>query len=323
MILNEKEEKNIKITFPLRYRLGLANGDSWVLYVSYDLITWGKELARILGLKEETAHHQNPKKIFFCTDETKCYCEIISQNSNHSKISRYSFPGMELRYYSSTNSYFVINSLIHHKLRHMRYFPMMSALYPIYRDVMKNGGIVLHAALLHHPDIGGIAILASGGTGKSTCAETISPPWSSYCDDMMLVVRAPDSLYYAHPLPTWSNIILNPTHIPLRAMDDYIRLDGLFFLNRAEYDKVIALPAIDAAQWIYESSIQTFGGFIDYMTKEEQFKHKNIIFYNACQLARNCPSFILKALYHGYFWREIEKQYGTERRKITSENELI
>jgi SynChlorMet cassette protein ScmC len=294
----------------LQYGLRLAQGDSWSLYFSSETMLFGRDLVKILGLKEDTQSHQH--KIFFCTGQEARFNEYLksivpSGDIDRCDTSYISFPGLEIRYYPSTASYLCIPLFANHENRSLRYISMMSALYPLYQKTIKSGGLVLHAALLHHPDIGGIAILGPGGTGKSTCVQRAPSPWSPYADDLILVVRDPQSIYYAHPLPTWSNLILGRSQAPLWPIERYSELQGLFFLHKADRDHVIPLPQPDAVQWIYESSIQVYQGFIDNVSREAQLEQKSMIFSNACNLARQCPSFILKAMYSGYFWVEIEK----------------
>ncbi len=107
----DKRERDKKI-FPLQYGLRLANGDSWSLYFSKDLIPWGREFTRILGLKEEK-HHTNRNKIFFCSEKesrSDKYVKSIflNQNGDYRDIPYFSFPGMEFRQNPSTNSYLFI-----------------------------------------------------------------------------------------------------------------------------------------------------------------------------------------------------------------------
>jgi len=297
-------------TFPLQYGLKLEDGVFWNLNFSPDLITWGREFGKILGLKEDTQNHQH--QMFFYSGEEEylqshIYGDFLNRGSNKCKLASYFFPGLQIRYHSSSGIYHCILPEMNKENPKMRFVSMISALFPIYREAMNSGGLVLHAALLYHPNIDGIAILAPSGTGKSTCAWRIPQPWSAYCDDLILVVRKPPSKYYVHPLPTWSNFYSSRSSAPIWPIEQYTDLHGLFFLQKAENDKVIPLPKPDSVQWIYESSMQIYKEFIYCMSKEEQLNQKNIIFSNACQLARECQSFILKSTFHGCFWVEIER----------------
>jgi SynChlorMet cassette protein ScmC len=303
----------------LQYGLRLSNGDFWTLYFSKDLIPWGKEFARILGLKEDPENHG--KKIFYCTDsdaDVGKYMNgiFLDHDFLHKDIPSVNFPGTKLLHYPSNDSYLFIHSLTYLTKKYTYNILMMSALYPVYREIIKEGGILLHAALLFHADIGGIAILARGGTGKTTCAKRIPVPWSSLSDDLMLVVRDRKNKYFAHPLPTWSSC----SHSLQRTIEEYISLHSLFFLQRADHDRVISVPVIDAVQWIYDSCMQVYAGFIDYFPIEEQSEYKNLIFSNACDISNKCPSFILKAMYDGYFWVEIERLFLDNGRRIASES---
>ncbi|MDD1778647.1 MAG: SynChlorMet cassette protein ScmC [Candidatus Helarchaeota archaeon] len=306
--------------FPLQYGFRLANGDFWSFYFSQDLIPWGKEFAQILGLKEDRSNNGN--KFFFNSSRQTHYKELIGCTFPNWDAETYEIPylsfvglqtflGLQIRHCPPLATYFCTLPEMDDVNHRLWYFHMMAALFPLYRKTMESGGLSLHAALIHHPDIGGIAILAPGGTGKTTCTQRIPSPWSPLSDDIMLAVRTSQAEYYAHPLPTWSNLILGRSSQSIWPIEKYIDLKGLFFLQQASTDKVIPLSKPDSAQWIYESGMQVILSFINEMTIENQRKQKNLIFTNACDLALQCPSFILKTKHDGCFWEEIEKVFLT------------
>lgn len=314
------------VTFPLQYGLRLAQGDSWSLFFSHDLISWGREFVNILGLKADPKKHRN--KIFFCSgQEARFEGEIVNAFSGREidgyAVSSISFPGLEIQYHLGTSSYFCTTLVPDEENNRIRYTSMISALFPLYQESIACGGLPLHAALLHHPNIGGIAILAPGGTGKSTCTQNAPSPWVSYCDDLILVVKDAQFMYYAHAFPTWSNFLLDRSRKPIWSIERYTGLQGLFFLQKADHDEIIPLLQLDAVQWIYESSMQIYQEFIIYLSKEDQLKQKTQAFSNACNLARQCPSFILKAVHHGYFWEEIEKLFHKEDDKYQPKMEQL
>jgi SynChlorMet cassette protein ScmC len=66
--------------------------------------------------------------------------------------------------------------------------------------------LLLHAAAVEHA---GAALLLAGhaGSGKTTAALSVPPPWRTLCDDAALVVRGPKGDWFVHPWPTWSRYI--------------------------------------------------------------------------------------------------------------------
>jgi SynChlorMet cassette protein ScmC len=285
---------------------------------------WAKEFAQILGLKEDTRSYRY--KIFFCTKQeavskNQKYSAFFNENFQTHNNSSISFFGLEIRDHPSISTYLCLLPRINKDDRRRFYILMRFALLPLYQETLRSGGLILHAALLHHPDIGGIALLAPGGTGKSTCAKRVPPPWSSYSDDLILIVRTNPSLYVAHPLPTWSLYILDSSSAPVWQLELHTGLRGLFFLQKSDTDMIKALPKPDSVQWIYESSMEVFKWFIEHMTKEDQINLKIMIFSNACNLVRQYPSFVLKTSLHGYFWAEIEKAFQGDNHKNLAQAE--
>jgi SynChlorMet cassette protein ScmC len=302
--------------FPLEYGLKLESGNSWSLYFSSELITWAKEFARILGLQESMNNYRY--EYFFCTrkemrSKSLKYSEFFIKNFGPYCNSSISLSGLEIRDHQSIGTHLCLLPGIKNDDLREPYRLMMMALFPLYRETIASGGLILHAALLYHPDISGIALLAPGGTGKSTCAKRVLPPWASYCDDLVLVVRENSSLFYAHSLPTWSNFLSSRTPAPIWPVERSVELKGLFFLQKADLDMAVPLPRPDSVQWIYDSSLQAYQRFMISMTKEELLKQKSKIFSNAYDLGRRCPSFVLKASFRGYFWEEIEKVFRKEQ----------
>lgn len=281
----------------------LSDGVTWNFCISPDLIEWGREFSRILGIRETRQEYEHT--IFFCAQK-KAYEKNLFSTGDNKKILHFSFFGMDILHDPSTTRYLCILTFPQREEeRVVKYLQMISALFPVYKVTMDRGGMLLHGALLTHPDMGGVAILAPGGTGKSTCARRVPNPWSSYCDDLMLVVRTSPSSYRAHPLPTWSNFLFN-RDLPLTyPIEDSTELEGLFFLQKSDKDTTIPLKKADAAQWIYDSSLQVVTWFLRDLASQDQIRSKSLIFSNAGEMAKKIPSAILEAQHDGSFWKAI------------------
>lgn len=292
-----------------RYDLTFIDGQTWNFYFSPGLKEWGKEFSTIIGLQGN--HQRGNYRVYFYKDDEipPLYSPpYISQNQTLVKqCQRLSLKWMEMQYVPLSSVYC---GFFHHPMdtdhEMITFHQRSSALFPLYRETIRTGGLVLHGALLHHATHGGIAILAPSGTGKSTCAERVPPHWSSWSDDLLLLVKTAESSYNAHPLPTWSNFLWNRDRQKQWNVHQQTHMKGFFFLQKSDKDLVVPLSNLDAAQWLYDSSLQVMGRFVNGMPVEDQRTLKRKIFENACKLSLHTPSVILMATKEGHFWREIE-----------------
>jgi SynChlorMet cassette protein ScmC len=99
-----------------------------------------------------------------------------------------------------------------------------------------HGGILLHGALAEREGYG-VILAGSGGTGKTTASLRLAPPWRSLCDDLALVVRDQQGIYWAHPWPTWSKFMFGGQG-GTWDVQHAVPLKGIFFLNQSRKDQV-------------------------------------------------------------------------------------
>src|SRR5208283_5733758 len=104
---------------------------------------------------------------------------------------------------------------------------MWTALSPIFDAVQDSGGLLFHAALAELNG-SGVLIVGPSGAGKSTCSRRLSVPWRSLCDDEVLVVRDDRGRYYAHPFPTWQELIHGNSDSSWD-VQKYVQVEAIFF----------------------------------------------------------------------------------------------
>ena len=185
---------------------------------------------------------------------------------------------------------------------------MMRAFFPVFEGLVETGGLPLHAALVAKDGFG-VALAASGGTGKSTCARRIPTPWRPLCDDTALLVPEGSRSYQIHPFPTWSDYLWKRSegtwdisrHVPLRA---------IFLLKQAEEAKASAIGQGEAAIYLSRSANDIFMSFTPRLEREDKRAFERQVFDNACRLAKALPVFILEFSREGEFWKEIDRVLG-------------
>jgi len=182
---------------------------------------------------------------------------------------------------------------------------MAKSCYVFYESIVAGEGLVLHAALLEKNGFG-IALAGSGGAGKSTCARRFPAPWKALCDDTCLI--RPDSRggFRAHPFATWSDYLWKraegtwtvESHVPLRAV---------FFLKKAEEDRVQPMGGGEAAIYLSRSGHEILSVFLKSMDRNQARSMRQKIFTNACSVSRAVQAFNLEVGPHGRFWTKVEQ----------------
>ncbi len=182
---------------------------------------------------------------------------------------------------------------------------MWTALSPIFDAVQDSGGLLFHAALAELNG-SGVLIIGPSGSGKSTCSRRLSLPWRSLCDDEVLVIRDDLGHYYAHPFPTWQELIHGNRNSSWD-VQKYVQVEAIFFLNRSLMDAATPVTTRKAAQWIYKS-IQQMSERHDFsLTKAEERVISLKLFGNACTLATTVPGFTLQITPSGPFWEKMRQ----------------
>jgi SynChlorMet cassette protein ScmC len=182
---------------------------------------------------------------------------------------------------------------------------MWRSLLPVYQQAMASNGIPLHAALVEH-NSEGILIAAPGGTGKTTCCRRLPKGWNALCDDeTLLVPGTKESLFNAHPFPTWSNFLLDR---PQRSwfVRAYLPVKSIIFLHQAETDRIETLGQGNSAALIYQSAAQICRRMWNDLDEAEQNRHKSLLFDLAANLALKIPAFSLYTSRDGEFWKLID-----------------
>ena len=168
-----------------------------------------------------------------------------------------------------------------------------------------RGGVLLHGALAER-DGWGVILAGPGGVGKTTASQRFPAPWRSLCDDATLVVRDGNGTYWAHPWPTWSNLMsggLGGTWDVSHA----VPLKGIFFLVQAQHDGVEPIGAGGSVCLLVELAEQTSWSMSHGLGKDETRAIHLQRFKNICALAKTVACYRLYLNLTGTFWEEIER----------------
>jgi len=188
---------------------------------------------------------------------------------------------------------------------------MCRLLYPVYRSIIKSGGVPFHAAMAEHE--GKAYLLAGGsGTGKSTCSSRLHGEWLSRCDDEVLVVCEPHNRYRVHPMPTWSSFLNGGMGKKFWDVSLGVPLAGIFFLERSK-DRDAAVPLLKKAEnaaAMNASVLQIWQKYSNFSESEQRKEMHCLIFENVCRMAHHIPAYRLSVTLDGMFWVEMEKVTG-------------
>lgn len=183
---------------------------------------------------------------------------------------------------------------------------MADAVCVLYHGFTAYGAVPVHGALLELQGTG-VLLLADGGVGKTTCCLRVPEPWRWLCDDEALVVPGSDGSLYAHPFPTWSDLVRGAKS-PSRSVEQGLPLNAIFFLSQASQDEVFSIGRGAAAARMMSMTLR-------YFTRpqwkcshpDDDVALRAQVFANVCSVASELPSFELKVAREGRFWEEIER----------------
>jgi SynChlorMet cassette protein ScmC len=285
------------------YTICLADGQSWDIAASLEAKPWLEKLALIMELK--SCEPRGKKKLVFVRNNLQTMA-TASKASPHKcapgngwKVNSIG-PLRMLSHPGSSNS---ICDLGDQGDEELEYNKMWQALYPLYLHSLTYGGLPLHAALVER-DGKSYAIAAPGGTGKSTCARRIPPPWRALCDDEVLVVRDKTGIYHAHPLPTWKEYLYYKSNRTWN-VQYHAPLAGIFFLVQSENNEVEPIGQGKATTFIYRSASQVFYKSWLRINPDTRSELRIQAFENASRMAESIPTFLMRVSLTGSFWEKM------------------
>lgn len=274
------------------YRLALSGGLAWKIVADRGAADWLADFARILRLPECRIGNL-PRLIVTRSLESALPVEACGWKARY------------VRFFQIPNAT-DITCVIGEKEDHLKeYYKMWDLLLPVYERVWQRGGMPFHAALLEKGGAG-VVLSALGGTGKSTCARRVPPPWKALSDDECLVVRAGEAEYLVHALPTWSDYLLKRS-APVWDVGKAVRLAGIFFLRQSTRDEAVPLGVGEAALRAYDAGRQIFRYGPLTRAKDETQGGKTGLLDSTAGLVRRVPAYTLHFSRTGSFWGEIER----------------
>ncbi|MGO9116669.1 MAG: SynChlorMet cassette protein ScmC [Desulfomonilaceae bacterium] len=292
------------------FSLTLVNGLQWQLMALDESVApWVNKLAAVLNLS--VLHNNGSPKFMFVSEESSNYerssllslTRLIDCAPDLSPSWKEQYLGI-IRFLRHPDTHDVLCGVRGHRPWEVQIIQMWTALSPIFDAVQDSGGLLFHAALAELNG-SGVLIVGPSGAGKSTCSRRLSVPWRSLCDDEVLVVRDDRGRYYAHPFPTWQELIHGNSDSSWD-VQKYVQVEAIFFLNRSGIDEVTPVTPRKAALWIYKS-IQQMRERHDFsLTKADERDLSLKLFGNACTLATIVPCFTLNVTPCGPFWEKMQ-----------------
>jgi SynChlorMet cassette protein ScmC len=183
------------------------------------------------------------------------------------------------------------------------YMGFRNLFFPIWHQIIKEGGLPLHSAMVEKKEKGLLFIAPNSG-GKSTISNLATLPWKVRSDDINIVIAGK-----SHPLPTWS-YFMHKSHLSQKRTWDTSRpspVTGIFFLEKAKDDRVEEITTGKAVMRIFSSVTEINEQDFKYMDKGKLRALRILIFNNAWELAKKTPCHILKFNKEGNPWKKIEE----------------
>ncbi|OQX26150.1 MAG: SynChlorMet cassette protein ScmC [Desulfobacteraceae bacterium IS3] len=299
------------------YSLSLCDGAQWQIRGQGDISEWIDRLASIIEIKPCHSTEVGNRLLFAFGEINEDAVADFTQwgyvplEKNGWRSLRY----QSLRFWYHKDFADVLcevrnkNKYVSNPHYDHRYATMSGFLHPICYESIRRKGLPLHTGMIER--YGQAVLLAgSGGTGKSTaCRRFPASQGKALCDDGTLVLRDQNGVFRAHPLPTWSDFSMRRQEKTWN-MEYSVPVSAIFILEKAPSEEVIPVGEGHAAILINQSSAQSGGAFWHAWDKAEQMKIRQLVFRNACEMAKAIPVFRLRLTLHGNFWEYIEKAMG-------------
>jgi SynChlorMet cassette protein ScmC len=187
--------------------------------------------------------------------------------------------------------------------RDLIFLSMNQALSAVYHLVRRLNGMPVHAALAAW-DGKGILLMGSSGAGKSTCCTRLPDSWTALSDDQALVLPVSSGGFEAHPLPTWSDLVLRNLD-KTWDISSSVPLCAVAVLAQGDVDEIVPLDrsrgAVALAQSAAYVSLQGFSG-----SQARIAEIRKELLNAAIGLVRAIPFYRLSCTSAGNFWSGIE-----------------
>lgn len=291
------------------YLLPLSDGRAWRIIATEGVKAWVGRLARIMGLSkcESNAY---PRLIFignksFAVNGSELIGRLGSDLKKGFPVegwNPWNYSNLRLWYHPEVED--VLCEIWPVKGTEQDILRMRSSLLPIYQKVQDAGGLPSHAALVKRNGMG-VMLAGPKNTGKSTCCRRIPPPWYALSDEETLIVLSDENGYMAHPFPTWSEYLTKRSNRTWK-VQSHIPLSSIFFLEQSDTDEVTPIGLGEAAVFVYQTAMQVCHRYFTHLDYEQVRTRKEILFENACELAKTVPAFKLGVSLRGRFWEKME-----------------
>ncbi|MEI7788007.1 MAG: SynChlorMet cassette protein ScmC [Chlorobiaceae bacterium] len=291
------------------FALQLSNGLRWQISTTFEeLQSWIEQMGVIMRLDNSCTTESNRNLI--CSISKDSHDDVSSQSAQHELAAKgWKLHDMgKLCFWYHEHLQDVLCTIKPFTNQKDAVAAMQKALYPIYRETIRSGGTLFHAALIEHDGKG--VILAGGhGAGKSTCCSRLPNNWSALCDDQVLVLVDSEGQYRAHPFPTWSEY-LNGISDKTWNVEHSIPVHGIFFIEQSDIDASMRVGKGESIAFMNESSLQLLIRYLKIANEKKQRLLRRNLFDNCCEMAKKIPAFKLQVSRHGRFWEEIERSLG-------------
>lgn len=287
------------------YELSLCGDSSWRFASSPKMAVWLSRLARIMRLKEASGGC-NVQEIFI---------REMSESDGDPVNQRKIFCNDHLSLWAPSQGggsfFFEMKTGVKEELQ---YLQMWFSLEPVYWEIIKNGGLPFHAALVE-ADGQGLVFAGHGNAGKSTIARRLRHIWNPLCDDEVLVLPDIHKSYLAHPFPTWSEYMFGSS-LQTWDVERSVPLQAILFIEKSQRDGLVLLDSREASVLITQSSVQVCHKFWKGMDLDLKRRFARRIFDNACNMAKSIPAYTLYISPTDRFWELLTRE-GLVRQKAS------
>ncbi|MFC2150763.1 SynChlorMet cassette protein ScmC [Calditrichota bacterium] len=270
------------------YRLRVGSDLEWIIVATTSAKEWQARFSSVLRLENQGPLEYNPD-IITCTQEDDIPAlRQILQASYPDPLEWMSYVYYGIRVHELIGTNRLLFEIVSEESVEANIYNMWAAMHPIYRAVLREGGLPLHAGLAVNNQKAS-AFAAPGGGGKSTTCSRLPDDWTVIGDDEMVALPEATGKWIAHPFPTWSRFLQGDTGISWDVNTRY-PLEAIYFIEKSATDNIVQLRPSTSAALINQSSRQIMRRGWDLYPPSDSDWIKQLIISNASSAANSLKS---------------------------------
>ncbi len=289
------------MTTDLSVSLVLADETRWTFRAVSAGIDWLRKFASVLSLPSEEGNNQADKWTIYVVTHTELDACLTFLGTNQTQCNEFDLG--PLRVYTLPGTETHVYEVPDRSNRKDWLMSMWYGQYPLYPALLRAGNLPIHAGLGVYGEKG-VLFAAPGGTGKSTTMRRLPSEWETVNDDECWLVQT-DAGLFAHPMPTWSDLVLrnidqvwpSTTAIPIHTV---------VFLRQAQKVSLEQLQHAATSNYLKQACEQIFRRAWTSLPPPDLTQVRKRVFEQSERYSRSLRGILLDLTLEDPFWEILQ-----------------